>query len=147
MAQYPMSPCHSRMLLTVIKIMKNQRNYARANLVLGYAIATASALSFPNPFNMQFGRNHDTSDGLDQEGKHFEDNLLMQQEKKRQEEKAMVREARARFCNPCSDALTSANALQSFELAADPFEFCQKKLLHLKPMDDMSKKTTGIPSR
>ncbi|KAJ6802266.1 ATP-dependent RNA helicase DEAH13-like [Iris pallida] len=140
MAQYPMSPRHSRMLLTVIKIMKNQRSYARANLVLGYAIATASALSFPNPFNMQFGRNQDTSDCLDQEGKHFEDNLPMQHEKKRQqEEKAMAREARARFCNPCSDALTSANALQSFELAADPFEFCRKNLLHLKTMDDMSK--------
>ncbi|GJM86775.1 hypothetical protein PR202_ga02666 [Eleusine coracana subsp. coracana] len=53
MAQYPMSPRHSRLLLTVIKILKSQSGFARSNFVLGYAAAAASALSFTNPFLKQ----------------------------------------------------------------------------------------------
>lgn len=136
MAQYPMSPRHSRMLLTVIQIMKNQRGHSRANLVLGYAIATASALSFPNPFNMQFDGNHESSDGLISQEEDVEAQELKQRLKKA---KNMAREARAKFCNPSSDALTWAYALQLFELAENQFEFCQKHSLLLKTMEDMSK--------
>ena len=135
MSQYPMSPRHSRMLLTIIQIMRNQRGYARANLVLGYAIATVSALSYPNPFNMQFDLNHGSSDCLNQE----EDLQVLESKQRLKKAKAMAKEARARFCNPSSDALTFAYALQLFELAENPFEFCQKHSLHLKTMEDMSK--------
>ncbi|KAL6982452.1 ATP-dependent RNA helicase DEAH13 [Sarracenia purpurea var. burkii] len=54
MAQYPLSPRHSRMLLTVIQIMKWVKNYDRANLVLGYTVATAASMSLSNPFVMLF---------------------------------------------------------------------------------------------
>ncbi|XP_020272990.1 ATP-dependent RNA helicase DEAH13-like isoform X2 [Asparagus officinalis] len=135
MAQYPLSPRHSRMLLTVIQIMKNQRAYARANLVLGYAIATASALSFPNPFKMQFDGNHGKSDGLNQE----EISQDQESKKRLKKEKVLVKEARARLRNLSSDALTFAYALQLFELAENQFEFCQKHSLHVKTMEDMSK--------
>lgn len=54
MALYPMSPRHSRMLLTVILIVPRnvQRNKSaiRPNLVLAHAVAAAAALSLPNPF-------------------------------------------------------------------------------------------------
>ncbi|XP_008795799.2 ATP-dependent RNA helicase DEAH13 [Phoenix dactylifera] len=138
MAQYPMSPRHSRMLLTVIQIMRNQQGYARANFVLGYAVAAASALSFQNPFLMQFGENHGDND-IDQE-KSDTEKMKDQEEKLRQKKvKAMEREARARFCNPSSDALTIAYALQIFELAENSVQFCKENSLHLKTMEDLSK--------
>ncbi|CAH9125890.1 unnamed protein product [Cuscuta epithymum] len=54
MAQCPMSPRHSRMLLTVIQMMQRVEEYERANTVLAYAVASAAALSLSNPFLMQF---------------------------------------------------------------------------------------------
>ncbi|XP_072983257.1 ATP-dependent RNA helicase DEAH13 isoform X1 [Typha latifolia] len=140
MAQYPMSPRHSRMLLTVIQIMKHQQGYSRSNLVLGYAIAAASALSFSSPLLVQFGKEHEINDQMDQEEKLDVDNLKDLQEKNRQKKiKAMAREARTRFRNPSSDALTIAYALQLFELAENSVEFCRSNSLHLKTMEEMSK--------
>ncbi|WOK92629.1 hypothetical protein Cni_G01320 [Canna indica] len=137
-AQYPMSPRHSRMLLMIIKIMKNQKGYARANLVLGNAIAAAAALSFPNPFVTQFEENHGTNNDFNHEESLSTDKG--KEEKQRQKKlKTMGREARARFCNPSSDALTVAYALQLFELEANPVIFCRDNSLHLKTMDEMSK--------
>ncbi|CBI36896.3 unnamed protein product, partial [Vitis vinifera] len=123
MAHYPMSPRHSRMLLTVIQIMRKAKGYARANLVLGYAVAAAAALSLPNPFVMQFEGNHTRNDGLDQ--------------KKKLKETAKV--SRAKFSNPSSDALTVAYALQCFELSGSPVEFCNENVMHLKTLEEMSK--------
>lgn len=148
MAQYPMSPRHSRMLLTVIQIMRNQRDYGRANLFLGYTVAAAAALSFTSPFIMQFGGCHESTDNLgDGQGENSvkqagicSDKILDQQEKQRQKKlKAMAKEARLKFCNPSSDALTIACALQAFELAENSAEFCKNNALHLKTMDEMSK--------
>lgn len=139
MAQYPLSPRHSRMLLTVIKILRNQKGYARANLVLANAIAAAAALSFPNPFVTQFGEDHGTTN------RHMVQEKLLSTEKDKEEKhkwkqlKAMAREARRRFCNPSSDALTIAYALQLFELETNPTLFCKDNLLHLKTMEEMSK--------
>lgn len=139
MAPYPMSPRHSRMLLTAIQIMKNVKSYARltkkkkdhgrANLVLAYAVAAAAALSLSNPF-MQF-------EG-DQDGKSATvDEKQEKLRKKNQKDKAKL--SRARFCNPSSDALTVAYALQCFELSRNPSEFCSENALHLKTMEEMSK--------
>ncbi|KAL6601609.1 hypothetical protein ACP70R_044829 [Stipagrostis hirtigluma subsp. patula] len=137
MAQYPMSPRHSRLLLTVIKIMKSQQGFARANFVLGYAAAVASALSFTNPFLHHM-------DECDGNGEPTENNsdpeVNYPQEKKRQQKrKAMVREAHEKFSNPSSDALTIACALRLFELSENPVEFCRVNSLHLKTMEEMSK--------
>ncbi|KAM0912872.1 hypothetical protein ACQ4PT_012529 [Festuca glaucescens] len=107
MAQYPMSPRHSRLLLTIIKILKSQQGCTRSNLILGYATAAASALSYANPFLIQGDASRESNqDGPDPEHKD-------QHDRKRQKKlKAMVREARKDFSIPSSDALTIAHALR-----------------------------------
>ncbi|KAM3225200.1 hypothetical protein ACQJBY_058134 [Aegilops geniculata] len=134
MAQYPMSPRHSRLLLTIIKMLKRQEGCARSNLILGYATAAASALSYTNPFQVQGNTDRETNeDGPDPEHKD-------QHERKSQKKlKAMVREARKDFSIPSSDALTISHALRSFECSKNRFEFCRDYSLHLKTMEEMSK--------
>ncbi|KAG6500853.1 hypothetical protein ZIOFF_040711 [Zingiber officinale] len=132
MIQYPISPRHSRMLLIVIKILRNQRAYDRANLVLGYAVAAAAALSFPNPLVTQFTEKQSTNGDTDAE-KDKEEKLRKKKFKK------MAREARARLSNLSSDALTIAYALQLFEISESPVIFCRDNLLHMKTMEEMSK--------
>ncbi|PIA61252.1 hypothetical protein AQUCO_00300647v1 [Aquilegia coerulea] len=142
MARYPMSPRHSRMLLTVIKIM-NVQGYARANLVFGYAVAAAAALSLSNPFIIQFEGHQGDKDGFDQNEKSDtldRPNIVDKQEKLKQKKlKEVGKVARAKFRNPSSDALSIAYALQLFELAERSVEFCNENTLHLKTMEEMSK--------
>jgi ATP-dependent RNA helicase DHX37/DHR1 len=102
---------------------------------LGFASAAASALSFPCPFLMQnefSGASKDHNPDSDNED---------QQERKGQakKRKAMVRDSRAQFVNPSSDALTVAHALWLFELSENTVEFCGVNSLHLKTMEEMSK--------
>ncbi|CAL5055776.1 unnamed protein product [Urochloa decumbens] len=137
MAQYPMSPRHSRLLLTLIKILKSQQGFASSNFILGYAAAAASALSFTNPFLKQL-------DECDNNGEPEEHNTNPEandpcERKRRKKHNAMVREAQEKFSNPSSDALTIARALQFFELSENPVEFCRINSLHLKTMEEMSK--------
>ncbi|XVF22158.1 hypothetical protein REPUB_Repub12eG0149600 [Reevesia pubescens] len=143
MAHYPMSPRHSRMLLTVIQIMRRVQNYARANLVLGYAVAAAAVLSSTSPFVMQFEESYTQtdeskrdvgSDCLDSE------KVLDKKEKSRKKKlREMAKMSRAKFSNPSSDTLTVAYALQCFELSKCQVEFCNENALHLKTMEEMSK--------
>uniref|UniRef100_A0A2P2KP63 RNA helicase n=1 Tax=Rhizophora mucronata TaxID=61149 RepID=A0A2P2KP63_RHIMU len=145
MAYYPLSPRHSRMLLTVIQILKKAKNYARANLVVGYAVAVAAALSLSNPFLMQFEGSQTNGNGNSleqddrsgsQEGRKMLDKLEKLKKKKLKE---TAKTSRAKFCNPSSDAMTVAYALQCFELCGSPVEFCDKYALHVKTMEEMSK--------
>ncbi|GAU35694.1 hypothetical protein TSUD_258690 [Trifolium subterraneum] len=53
MAHYPLSPRHSRMILTVIKNTR-YKHICNSSLLLAYAVAAAAALSLPNPFVMQY---------------------------------------------------------------------------------------------
>ncbi|KAM3282488.1 ATP-dependent RNA helicase DEAH13 isoform X1 [Capsicum chacoense] len=143
MAQYPMSPRHSRMLLTVIQIMQKVKDYSRANTVFAYAVAAAAALSLSNPFLMEFeGKNKDL-DGLKQDekpGSAVSDRDLGKEEKMRIKKlKEIARVSRAKFSNPSSDVLTVAYALQCFELSGKPLEFCKDNTLHFKTMEEMSK--------
>ncbi|CAH9098655.1 unnamed protein product [Cuscuta epithymum] len=130
MAQFPMSPRHSRMLLTVIQMMRRVKEYERANTVLAYAVASAAALSLSNPFLMQFEQpQSDQGERTDEK-----------EEKKRKKKlKETVRVSRAKFLNPTSDVLTVAKALQCFELSGNPMAFCIENGLHLKTMEEMSK--------
>ncbi|KAJ1280943.1 hypothetical protein BS78_04G270700 [Paspalum vaginatum] len=138
MAQYPMSPRHSRLLLTVIKILKSQQGFARPNLMLGYAAAAASALSFTNPFLKELDECDHTNGESEENNANPEANDP--RERKRQKKlKAMVREVQQKFSNPSSDALTIARALQFFELSENPVEFCRVNSIHLKTMEEMSK--------
>lgn len=69
MACYPISPRHSKMLLTVIQILnKKTKSYSQPNLVLAYAVAAAAALSLSNPFVSQFEDSHTKNHDLDQDG-------------------------------------------------------------------------------
>ncbi|KAM7521447.1 hypothetical protein LguiA_011349 [Lonicera macranthoides] len=137
MALYPMSPRHSRMLLTVIQIMKKVKGLKRPNLVLGYTVAAAAALSLSNPFVIQF-----EGAGVDDKSRTVEDGekVLDKEEKlKKKKRKETAKVYRAKFSNPTSDALTVAYALQCFELAESQVEFCNHYALHPKTMEEMSK--------
>uniref|UniRef100_A0A5B7BJH8 RNA helicase n=1 Tax=Davidia involucrata TaxID=16924 RepID=A0A5B7BJH8_DAVIN len=143
MAQYPMSPRHSRMLLTVIQIMRKVKGYGRANLVLGYTVAVAAALSLSNPFIMQFEESHTDTGGLKQDEKYgtvdSKKNLEKEEKFRKKKLKETAKMSRAKFSNPTSDALTIAYALQCFELSQSPVEFCSDNALYLKTMEEMSK--------
>jgi ATP-dependent RNA helicase DHX37/DHR1 len=143
MARFPMSPRHSRMLLTVIQTMRMVKSYARANLVLGYAVAAAAALSLSNPFVMEFEGRDTNKDDLEQDEKSgtldSEKKVIDKQEKLRRKKlKEIAKVSRAKFSNPSSDALTIAYALQCFELSGSPVEFCNDNALLLKSMEEMS---------
>ncbi|XP_065860429.1 ATP-dependent RNA helicase DEAH13 [Euphorbia lathyris] len=141
MVYYPMSPRHSRMLLTVIQIMKKVKNYARANLVLGYAVAAAAALSSSNPFLMQFEGSHENTNGSEQEANcGILDKKYLDKQKKlmKKKHKETTKAAHAKFSNSSSDALTVAYALQCFELSDSQEEFCRENALHFKTMQEMS---------
>ncbi|XP_010499887.1 PREDICTED: ATP-dependent RNA helicase DEAH13-like isoform X1 [Camelina sativa] len=133
MSHYPMSPRHSRMLLTVIQMLKETRNYSRANLVLGYAVAAVAALSLPNPLIMQF--EGDKKNESEDAGK----TVKQDEKQRRKERKEKIKAARNRFSNPSSDALTVAYALHTFEVSENGTDFCEANGLHLKTMDEMSK--------
>ncbi|KAI3860276.1 hypothetical protein MKX03_030957, partial [Papaver bracteatum] len=143
MSHYPMSPRHSRMLLTVIQITRKVKDRDRANLVLGYAVAAAAALSLSNPLMMQLNGIQADKDGVYEDDVSATNNLkkdLDKQDKLKQKQlKQAAKDARTKFCNPSSDALTIAYALQLFELAQNPYEFCKENALHLKTMEEMSK--------
>ncbi|KAI3506137.1 hypothetical protein L1887_28493 [Cichorium endivia] len=124
MSHYPMSPRHSRMLLTVIQILNNGRGSARRNLILAYALASAAALSLSNPFVTQFDNSENTEE---------------KQKQKKKKLKEAAKTSRAKFSNPTSDALTVAYALQCFEQSENRARFCEEHSLHLKTMEEMSK--------
>nr|XP_043608965.1 ATP-dependent RNA helicase DEAH13 [Erigeron canadensis] len=132
MSRYPMSPRHSRMLLTVVQILNSGNGSARRNLILGYALAAAAALSLSNPFVMQFeGGSADVNNT---------ENVISKSEKlKKRKLKENSKTSRAKFMNPTSDALTVAYALQCFELSENQVDFCNEYSLHLKTMEEMSK--------
>ncbi|KAI8574785.1 hypothetical protein RHMOL_Rhmol01G0381000 [Rhododendron molle] len=136
MARYPIRPRHSRMLLTVIQIMRKVKSYDRANLVLGYAVAAAASMSCPNPFVMQFEGSHKDMDGLKQD----EEKSIDKEEKLgRKKLKESAKLSREKFSNPSSDVLTIAYALQCFERSIRREEFCNDHSLHLKTMEEISK--------
>lgn len=143
MACYPMSPRHSRMLLTVIQVTRKMKNHDIANLVLGYAVATAAALSMSNPFLKHFEGSHTDSNGSEQDGRSSSvgsNKILDKQEKiKNKKLRETAKLSRARFSNSTSDTLTVAYALHCFELSKSPVEFCHENALHLKTMEEMSK--------
>ncbi|KAL8120398.1 ATP-dependent RNA helicase DEAH13-like [Apium graveolens] len=135
MVHYPMSPRHSRMLLTAIQILQKDKGCSRPNLVLGYAVAAAAALSLSNPFITQYEGNHDEKSDTE-----ASERVLEKEEKLRK--KKLIEASKAsheKFCNPTSDVLSTAYVLQCFELSNSPLNFCMEYALHLKTMEEMSK--------
>ncbi|KAJ3693718.1 hypothetical protein LUZ60_009198 [Juncus effusus] len=127
MAQFPMTPRHSKMLLTSIRIIMTSSHHAdviRPELTLAYSLAATSALSFPNPFLFNFReKEKDKDDSIDKD----------ELDKKR------AKESFLQFSNNTCDALTIAIALHEFEITGNRAEFCRENSLHLKNLEDMSK--------
>lgn len=142
MALYPLTPRHSRMLLTVIRLTSSKHKCKRPSLLLAYAAAAAAALSLSNPFIMHFEGNnvkgdsekHEKSSMVDGEKTMDKDRKLSG---KKLKENAKV--SREKFRVISSDALTIAYALQCFEHSQKPTEFCDENALHFKTMEEMSK--------
>ncbi|KAF7827723.1 ATP-dependent RNA helicase DEAH13 [Senna tora] len=142
MALYPLSPRHSRMLLTVIRFTRSMYKCKRPNLLLAYAVAAAAALSLSNPFVMHTEGN-DSNGNLDmneKSGMGDSDKVIDKEEKLRRKKlKEKAKAAREKFRVITSDALTSAYALQCFEHSKGSTEFCDDNALHYKTMEEMSK--------
>ncbi|XP_050236617.1 ATP-dependent RNA helicase DEAH13 [Mercurialis annua] len=158
MSFYPISPRHSRMILTAIEILKKKK-VSKPNLVLGYAVAAAAALSSSNPFLIQFEGGSNNNKSSDQDGRSGSldnEKILDKQEKLMKKRlKGTCKTAREKFSNLNSDALTIAYALQCFELSGSSENafhlktkreesklrenFCIENALHLKTMEEMSK--------
>ncbi|CAJ1949830.1 unnamed protein product, partial [Sphenostylis stenocarpa] len=140
MAHYPLSPRHSRMLLTVIKSTRHELK-CNSNMLLAYAVAAAAALSLSNPFVMQY------EDGSSRDSEMSEKSTMGDAEKdfdkkgksSRKKLKESSKVARGKFRVVTSDALSIAYALQCFEHSRKSVEFCDDNALHFKTMDEMSK--------
>ncbi|KAL9235730.1 hypothetical protein vseg_010469 [Gypsophila vaccaria] len=129
MAQYPMGTRHSKLLLLAMQIIKKEISRERRNLILGYAVAIAAALSLSNPFLSEFGAS-DNSDSTEQ----YEDKANKLKLTRRQ-----IKQNRSKLYNLKSDAITVAYALQCFEQSNDASSFCHMYALSLKTMEEMSK--------
>jgi len=141
MALYPLSPRHSRMILTVIKNTRS-KHIRNSSLLLAYAVAAAAALSLPNPFVMQYEGNDSNKDSETSEKSRMgdnENNIDKTEKTKRKKLKQTSKVAREKFRIVSSDALAIAYALQCFEHSQNLVQFCEDNALHFKTMDEMSK--------
>lgn len=141
MALYPLSPRHSRMILTVIKNTRYKR-IRNSSLLLAYAVAAAAALSLPNPFVMQYegnDSNKDSETSVKSRMGDNENNIDKTEKTKRKKLKQTSKVAREKFRIVSSDALAIAYALQCFEHSQNSVQFCEDNALHFKTMDEMSK--------
>ncbi|XP_062030340.1 ATP-dependent RNA helicase DEAH13-like isoform X2 [Rosa rugosa] len=138
MAYYPISPRHSKMLLTAIKMLNKEKSYKRPNLVLAYAVASAAALSLSNIFVSQFEdsctENHDLIDGNSSAPVHSE--VIDKQERVIKEKK--VRASCENFSSHSSDALSRAYVLRLYELSKSRLHFCKDNALHPETMHEIS---------
>ncbi|ESW06878.1 hypothetical protein PHAVU_010G084200 [Phaseolus vulgaris] len=140
MAHYPLSPRHSRMLLTVIKNTRHELK-RNSNLLLAYAVAAAAALSLSNPFIMQYEDDNSRDSNISEKSRmgDGEKDFDKKGKSSRKKLKATAKVAREKFRVITSDALTIAYALQCFEHSQKSVEFCDDYALHFKTMDEMSK--------
>ncbi|XP_045828380.1 ATP-dependent RNA helicase DEAH13 [Trifolium pratense] len=139
MAHYPLSPRHSRMILTVIKNTRH-KHIRNSSLLLAYAVAAAAALSLPNPFVMQYeGSSKDSEMSEKSSIGDDEKNIHKIEKTKRKKLKETSKLAREKFRIVSSDALAIAYALQCFEHSQNSVQFCEDNALHFKTMDEMSK--------
>lgn len=123
MAYYPISPRHSKMLLTVIQILNKENSYSRANLILAHAVASAAASSLSNFFVSQFEDSHTENHVLDDGNS----SAPVHSEVNKQE-----------FSSHSSDALSRAYALRHFELSKSQLQFCKDNALHPETMQEIS---------
>nr|KYP64481.1 putative ATP-dependent RNA helicase DHX37 [Cajanus cajan] len=140
MAHYPLSPRHSRMLLTLIKNTRHEHK-CNQNMLLAYAVAAAAALSLSNPFVMQYEDDSSRDSEMSEKPsmRDSEKDTAKKEKSKRKKLKETAKVAREKFRVLTSDALTIAFALQCFEHSQKSVQFCDDNALHFKTMDEMSK--------
>jgi ATP-dependent RNA helicase DHX37/DHR1 len=139
MSIYPLSPRHSRMILTVIKNTRH-KHIRNSSLLLAYTVAAAAALSLPNPFVMQYEGSSKDSEMSEKSSTRDDENKIHKVEKlKRKKLKETSKVAREKYRIVTSDALAIAYALQCFEHSQNSVQFCEDSALHFKTMDEMSK--------
>ncbi|KAK7349630.1 hypothetical protein VNO77_07144 [Canavalia gladiata] len=140
MAHYPLSPRHSRMILTVIKHTRHKHK-CNPNLLLAYTVAAAAALSLSNPFVMQYEDDGRRDSGMSEKSSFgdSEKDIDKKEKSRRKKLKESAKVAREKFRVVTSDALTIAYALQCFEHSQKSVKFCDDYALHFKTMDEMSK--------
>jgi ATP-dependent RNA helicase DHX37/DHR1 len=139
MSIYPLSPRHSRMILTVIKNTRH-KHIRNSSLLLAYTVAAAAALSLPNPFVMQYEGSSKDSEMSEKSSTRDDEKKIHKIEKlKRKKLKETSKVAREKYRIVTSDALAIAYALQCFEHSQNSVQFCEDNALHFKTMDEMSK--------
>ena len=129
MSRYPMSPRHSRMILSFLRVMRKQPQVSltRANLLLAYAIASAAALSFQNPFIIHSERDDENTAGS---------------YRSIERENGNKKVGKVIFRSRTSDALTVTYLLQLLDLEGTKpkkEEFCRRNSLHFKTMEEILK--------
>lgn len=113
--------------------MRMERGHPRANLVFGYAIASAATLSLHNPSTIPSDRDDE------RDGDRVSPPLKKQRLTVKPKETGVTH---LRVGNHISDALTIPYFLRLYDLEGkkvEKEEFCRKNLLHVKTMDEMSK--------
>jgi ATP-dependent RNA helicase DHX37/DHR1 len=124
MAQLPISPRHSRMLLEIISsqdVLK--KDEISVDMMVMYAIRLTAAMSVESPF-VHFGS---LQDGKEKPGGLDED-----EKTERKRKGAALRECHANLRCADSDALSAMNALCAFEANGGKDAFCRDNFLIFK---------------
>ncbi|KAH7429629.1 hypothetical protein KP509_09G059400 [Ceratopteris richardii] len=161
-ALYPISPRHSRMLLTAMQI-GHHYNVKDNPRLLAYAAATVAALSLDNPFMIDIASEQDQdskceggasqnmhSTGTDVEpvqgkadlefsGGKVNASLGIKSMTERKELTQAKKTHNQSYRHPLSDALSIVKALRAYELSDDPEELCSNKKMHSRILYEMSK--------
>ncbi|MCO5612256.1 hypothetical protein L7F22_066520 [Adiantum nelumboides] len=159
---YPISPRHSRTLLTAMHIGYSD-DTEETCILLAYAGATVAALSLDSPFMMDVGPSEEEGGKAlkrsaqaihlaDVDLKSAPSNTNMKSEGKRinveSEGKSMTEldksnrrknRQNVKYCHPLSDALGVVKTLRAYEASQDPEEFCRKNNMHARILYEMSK--------
>ncbi|KAG6556004.1 hypothetical protein Mapa_001944 [Marchantia paleacea] len=167
MANYPISPRHSRMLLSAVQEAQElclNVEEADVSLALAYAIAVAAALSLDDPFLREAGITEeeeaeaptveavrhkngavasgtapDEADVFHSNSEQQQDWMVAAEKARRKLRRAKAGLAHSKFKNMSSDAISVANALRAYDQAQNPEQFCQSHYLHSKTMSEMAK--------
>ncbi|KAI5069161.1 hypothetical protein GOP47_0015462 [Adiantum capillus-veneris] len=162
LSSYPISPRHSRMLLTAMQIGCSDEAKETC-ILLAYAGATVAALSLDSPFMTDINPPEDqggktlkrsaqvlhSADVDPKSARNYADTkskgkrIDVESEGKNVAEldKSSRRKIRqsANYRHPLSDALGVVKALRAYEASGDPEEFCRKNNWHARILYEMSK--------
>lgn len=124
MAQLPISPRHSRMLLEVLQSTDTTREEDKSvNALIKFAIRLTAAMSLESPFiNASSLRDHPDDDASQDSD----------QEERRKQNLHKLYAAHAKLRVPESDALSVMNALCAFEDSGSSSAFCRDNFLVFK---------------